>query len=472
FERILHSAGQSYHDLIRLRTNALKDFVDAVVYPGKVAQLQKLIKWASTKKIALVPFGGGSSVVGGLEALRGRGQRAVLSVDLTRMDHCLDLDEYSRTATFEAGIYGPRLEAWLNERGFTLGHFPQSFEYSTLGGWVAARSAGQQSNHYGKIEELLVALEMISPKGELKTLRVPAGATGPDINQIVAGSEGLLGIITKSTVHVHHLPEERRYAAALFPDLQHCVDFQRELTGSSLDMAMIRVSDPEESRLFEMLANAGKSGLAHAFKQRLARQVLKFKNINSGKCLVMLGMDVEEHTARRQDVAVRALVRRYGGFFVGRAAGEKWKQGRFNMPFLRNHLMEVSIGIDTLETATSYSNVIRLHDAVIAALRSAVPSALVMCHLSHSYHDGACLYFTIIFNMSSSDPVAQWRKLKEAANQALMKNGGNMSHHHGIGVDHKSGYQKQNTTANLSLLRAMKRELDPVGILNPGKLFD
>lgn len=471
-ERVFHSAGQSYYDLIRLRTNQLKHYCDGVCYPQNKNHVKRVLTWAAKNKISIVPFGGGSSVVGGLEIIKGKKNRAVVVMDMTAMKKLIAFDEYSRVATFEAGIYGPEIEKILNKKGCTLGHFPQSFEYSTIGGWVAARSAGQQSNHYGKIEEILTCVEMVSPVGEIKTLKVPAGAMGPDINQVVAGSEGLLGIITEVSVKVHELPEDRNYFGALFSDLKTSVDFQRHLSGTSMDMSMVRISDDSETRLLQMLGGLGKNGILNKIKSRLMKVYLNWKGMKSGRCLVMCGMDGDKEILERQEIIVRSLIQKYDGLFIGYKPGQNWIKGRFNMPFLRNHIMDYGIAADTLETAVSWSNVLKVHTGVLKALRSSTTRAVAMCHLSHSYHDGACLYFTILFDLDQKNPIAQWKKIKSAASDAIIMNGGNMSHHHGIGADHKQWYEKQTSSTELGLLRAMKANLDPKSILNPGKLFD
>lgn len=470
-DRVFHSRGQSYHDLLRLRTNALKNYVDAVVWPSSEKQIEKILEWCGKQKVALVPYGGGSSVVGGVEALAGK-HKQVLSLDLTRLDQLIELDEHSRLASFEAGIYGPRLEKILNDRGFTLGHFPQSFEYSTLGGWAAARSAGQQSSRYGKIEAMLTRLRVLTPAGPVETMRIPASATGPDMNQIMAGSEGLLGVISRATVRVHPLPEGRQYMGVIFPDFVSAVRFVEE-AAQEHDLSMCRLSDPEETRLFEMLAQATRSpGALRKLKAAVQSLVLRAAGQGEGRCLVIAGMDGGMREVQGKEILVRRLIHKHGGFYAGEKPGLNWLKGRFNMPFLRNHLMERGVGVDTLETSTTYDRISEVHRETLGAIRLALPKSLAMAHISHSYHEGASLYFTVLFPMDTANPVQQWQKMKTAASDALLAHGGAISHHHGIGVDHRAHFQKQVGKTQLAALRALKAELDPHGLLNPGKLFD
>jgi len=470
-DRIYHSRGQGYHDMLRLRTNTLKTYVDAIAWPSTEKQIEKILEWCARHKVALTPYGGGSSVVGGVEALAGK-HKCVLSLDMTRMDAFIELDEHSRLAAFEAGIYGPRLEKTLNDRGFTLGHFPQSFEYSTLGGWIAARSSGQQSSRYGKIEKMLTKLRVLTPAGAVETQRVPAAATGPDMNQIMTGSEGLFGVITRATLKVHPLPESRKYFGAIFPDFASALRFVEE-AAQEHSLSMCRLSDSDETRLFEMLAQATrKPGGAGRIKAFLQSVVLRAAGQGEGRCLVVAGVDGALREVQGKEILSRRIIKKHGGFYAGEKTGKSWIRGRFNMPFLRNHLMERGVGVDTLETATTYDRLAELHGETLKAIRSVMPGAMAMAHVSHSYHEGASLYFTVLFPMDVANPVQQWQKMKNAASDAILNHGGNMSHHHGIGTEHRAHFQKQAGKTHLAALRALKSELDPLGLLNPGKLFD
>ncbi|WP_061248647.1 FAD-binding oxidoreductase [Leptospira alstonii] len=471
-ERVLHSAGRSYYDVLRLSFNTLKSFVDGVIYPNKESEVSKILEYCSKNNVTVIPYGGGSSVVGGLEVIKGKGQKHVLSLDTTRMDSLLSMDEESHLATFQAGIYGPKLEKLLNDKGFTLGHFPQSFEYSTLGGWIAARSAGQQSNRYGKIEEILTCLKMVTPSGVVETLREPASSTGPDLNRIFAGSEGLLGVITEATIKVHKLPETRKYFGIVFPNFAAGVDFIREVNHREIPTSMIRLSDKNETRLYQTLGALGKKMTPIRWiKNRIQNQVLKWKSLGKDKCVVLLGLDGRKEDVSQNFSKIKSIIGKYHGLYAGTHLGEQWIHSRYNMPFLRNHLMENGIGVDTMETSTTYDRVLHLHKEGIASLEKSIPGSIAMCHISHSYHEGACLYYTVIFPMDEKKPADQWFKMKRMVSETFFQNGAPISHHHGVGFDHKVWYEKATSKPALLGLKAFKKELDKKEILNPGKVF-
>jgi alkyldihydroxyacetonephosphate synthase len=472
YERIFHSAGRSYYDVLRIRLGLLKEYVDGVAYPSNEQEVQNLFQYCSSKNIALIPFGGGSSVVGGVEAVKSDTQKAILSLDMTRMTGFVELDTQSRTATFEAGIYGPKLEKSLNDKSYTLGHFPQSFEYSTLGGWIAARSSGQQSGKYGRIDKILNSLRMVTSNGIIQTLKLPPASTGPDLNQIIAGSEGLLGIITQVTVKIHPLPQSRKYFGILFPDFEKGTEFIREANLKGLKLSMSRLSDEDETELFGTLASLGKKQtFTRKLKTKLINNVLRWNGIGNVKTAMIAGIDSSLHEIEEILPRVKYLAEKHGGFYAGESPGKNWLKSRYNMPFLRNYFLESGVGVDTLETSITYDRIHKLHNAVKESIRAIMPKCYVMCHISHSYHDGASLYFTIIFPLDLHDPIAQWWNMKKAASDTIFEIGGSISHHHGVGTDHKEWYEKAlGQTAKDGLL-ALKNNWDPKGILNPGKLF-
>jgi alkyldihydroxyacetonephosphate synthase len=471
-ERIFHAVGRSYFDVIRLRNGLIKEFPDCIVYPTDEIQISKLLKYCSDKNISVVPFGGGSSVVGGVEAIKTKSQMAILCVDMTKMDSLIAIDNYSKTATFQAGIYGPKIEKVLNVNGFTLGHFPQSFEYSTIGGWVAAKSSGQQSGKYGKFEKIIVCVNMISPSGEIKTWKLPASSMGPDLNQIIAGSEGTLGIITEVTVRIQKLPSDRKYFGIVFPDFNSGVKFIKEANQSGLKLSMLRLSDEDETRLFANFAGLGKKKtFFRTLKHSLIERLLKWNGIKDNRCVLMCGIDGETSDIEDTLKKTKTLSETFGGFYAGEAPGKNWLKSRYNMPFIRNHFMENGVGVDTLETSITYDRIFHLHDAVTNAIRKSMPKCSSMCHVSHSYPDGASLYFTITFPLDPKNHVAQWQKMKRAATDAIFESGGSISHHHGIGADHKEWYKKTLSKTALNGLLSLKKTWDTKGILNPGKLF-
>lgn len=471
-ERVIHSAGRSYFDVLRLRMNLLKQYTDAVVYPETEAEIQKLLALAARNNWAVVPFGGGSSVVGGVEAVAG-GKKAVVTLDITRMNRLIALNPTNATATFEAGVYGPDLELALGKQGWTLGHFPQSFEYSTLGGWVAARSAGQQSSRYGKIEEIIAAVRMVTPTGVFETGHFPAGSTGPDFNQVICGSEGTLGIITSVTVKLHPLPDRRDYCGFLFPSFARGLDFLRMANQEGIGFSTLRLSDEEETTLLETFGRIIEHGKVHPakrfIKDSIQNIVLQASGLSESKCIVIAGADGED--SRHAIAALKKLSSRIGGLHAGSGPGQRWLKGRFNMPFLRNYLMEFGIGVDTMETAVPYDRCGAVRDAVLEAMKKTLPESMRMCHASHSYINGACLYFTVIFPLDVSKPVEQWTTMKRAVSDAMLAHGGNISHHHGIGTDHREHFRRQSGPQALATLTNLKKTLDPRGNLNPGKLM-
>lgn len=470
-ERILHSAGRSYYDTIRLNFNLLKSFVDAVAYPVSEKQITKVLEYCNKNNIVVIPFGGGSSVVGGVEVTKAAGQSKVLSLDLTRYSKLIDLNTNNRTATFQAGIYGPHLEKILNKEGYTLGHFPQSFVYSTLGGWIAARSAGQQSNRYGKIEDLLVSAKLITPSGIIQTGNYPSSSSGPDWNRIISGSEGLFGIISEVTIRIHEIPEKRYYTGFLFPNFHAGKECIREIKQSGISTSMLRLSDEEEARLFGTLGTLGSKGIFSKIKHSLQDFVLNIYGLRDKKAVLILGLEGEQSDLEQRLIRLREIISNRKGFHAGTSIGKNWIKNRFNMPFLRNHIMEYGFGVDTMETSAPYDKLEQIRDEFHTKVRSQFKKAKSLCHISHSYENGASLYFTVIFALDAKKPIEQWFRLKKLASDIFFKHGAAASHHHGIGTDHKEWYTKEFGKLSITALQAMKSIVDKKNIMNPKKVF-
>jgi alkyldihydroxyacetonephosphate synthase len=470
YERAFHAVGKSYYDLLRIRRGEVPGAPDAVVYPASHDEVQRVLARCAERRIAVVPFGGGSSVVGGVEARAGAGTAGVVTLDTTRLDRLLDLDEVSHTATFGAGIYGPELEDVLQKQGYTLGHYPQSFEFSTLGGWIAARGAGQQSNRYGSASKWLVAARLATPDGEWVTEPYPASAAGPDLNQLIAGSEGTLGVITEATVKVHPLPEARDFVSFMFRDWESGVLAVRRITQAELGVATLRLSDADETRFY----GAFKSVLQPSRVQELALGALGKVGFDA-PCVLMVGFEGPAAQVQRAWRQTFGLATRSGGLYVGRGPGNSWYENRFSMPYLRDPLMDHGVGIDTLETSTTWANVHRLYRAVGEAIRGAMAErgrrGLLLAHISHTYLEGTSLYFTYLFARDLDDEVGQWRAIKEAASRAISENGGTISHHHGVGIDHAHWLPPEKGPVGMGVLEAAKARVDPDGIMNPGKLL-
>jgi len=471
YERVLHATGRSYHDLLRLRTARIETFPDVVVYPETHDEVMDVLAVAATHDLAVIPFGGGSSVVGGVDAVAGDRQGGIVTLDTTRMHALVDFDPTSRLATFQAGIYGPPLENALQTRGYTLGHFPQSFVFSTLGGWIAARSAGQFSDRYGKAEDFLTAARVATPHGTWSTPTVPASAAGPDFNQLVAGSEGSLGVITEATVRVHPQPAHERTAMVLFRSFRDGLAAARRLRqADGLPLAMIRLSDADETRF--LLRFRGRSGPPSPLR-RLVKTWLTAQGYTEAPCLMLVALAGSGGQVALGAARVLRIVQSEGGAFAG-PYGD-WRSGHYAMPYLRDDLMDRGVGVYTVETATRWSNVTALHQAIRAVVADHAAAegfrCLTLAHTSHSYPDGACLYVTLIFPMDRTQPIAQWRALKTAVSDAIVEHGGTISHHHGVGRDHRPWMHAEKGAVGIDILRAAKAQLDPEGHLNPGKLL-
>ena len=471
-ERVLHSVGRSYIDLVRLRGAMIRDYVDAVVYPRNEKQIQRLLEWCSKNRAAVIPFGGGSSVVGGVNAPEKR-KGPTLSLDTHHMNRLLEIDPYSRLADFEPGLYGPQAEALLNAKGYTLGHFPQSFQYSTLGGWAASRGAGQFSDRYGKIEDIITSLRMTTPVGIVETERSPANALGPDIKEILTGSEGVFGVITRITAKIRPLPEKELFFGAIFPDFISGSDFLRDLSQNGPPVAMARLSDADETAfLMEASRLSGKNNSLKRVVHALEDGALRLLGFGPDASLLIIGLQGDTNEIKRGEILMRSLIRRYNGQYLGRKIGAKWLKDRYDAPFLRDHMLERGIAAETLETSVSHDRALSLHQAVREALKIADPSCLTGCHISHIYPDGLCLYFTLIYEIDPDRPEAQWKMLKTRATEAVLNGGGSLSHHHGVGLYHRPWFQKKAGAPVINALRSLKREWDPRGIMNPGKILD
>ncbi len=459
--RLIHAAGKGYPDLLAVRSGKRLPAPDAVVYPADESDVRAVLKICGGQGIAVVPFGGGTSVVGGVAPLRG-GFDSVIALDLCRLRKLIDLDQSSRIGTFGAGLRGPELEHLLRARGYTLGHFPQSFEYSTVGGWVATRSAGQASTGYGRIDEKLVGARLSSPAGELKLAARPASAAGPDLRALVAGSEGALGVITEASLEISPAPEVTRYEALMMPSFEAAAEALRTLEQQGLSPEVTRASDEHETEIG--LAFAGVDGV----KGKLLNGYLRGRGGAPG-ALLILGWEGASGSIDQRRRAALSVLKDAGAIGLGAGAGRAWAKSRFSTPYLRDHLLERGVMVETLETSTSWSNLTRLYRGVGDALAAHAP--FVGCHISHLYLTGASLYFTFIAPQDRADPLAQWKAAKRSACDAIIAHGGTITHHHAIGVDHRRYLKAEDGAAGVDALRAVKASLDPRGLMNPGKLL-
>jgi alkyldihydroxyacetonephosphate synthase len=449
--RRLRTRGKSTPDLLRARAGDLDDAPDAVVRPGSAAEVQQILTVAGAQRIALVPFGGGTSVVGGLVARR-EGYAGVVSLDLGRMKRLVAVDRESMTATLEPGLRGPEAEALLAERGMRLGHFPQSFEYASIGGFAATRSSGQASAGYGRFDALVVGLEVATPAGAVSLGHAPASAAGPDLRQLFLGSEGALGVITSVTVRVRALPEVTAYEGWHWPSFDEGTAALRALAQSGLLPTVLRLSDEHETAL--NLADPGSIG-----------------DSSAGGCLMIVGYEGTPSGVEARRTAVTALLADLGGTAAGEEPGRAWSAGRFDAPYLRDSMLDVGVLVETLETAAYWSRLPEVYDAVSAALTTALGDpAMVLCHVSHVYETGASLYFTVAAP-EGDDPLARWAAAKRAAMDAIVATGATITHHHAVGTDHLPWLESEIGPVGVAVLRAAKAALDPDGILNPGVLI-
>jgi len=450
--RALHTRGKSLLDLLRLRAGEADDAPDLVLLPGSHEEVLAVLAICSEHRAAMVPFGGGTSVVGGLEP-RGERFAGVVALDVRRLDRLVEVDAESRIATLEPGLRSPQAEALLSEHGFTIGHFPQSFEYATIGGAAAARASGQASAGYGRFDERVVRLRLATPMGTLELGRAPESAAGPDLRQLILGSEGAFGVITSLTVEVSPAPARRVYEGWRFGSFAEGTDAIRRLVQDGPVPTVLRLSDEAETAL------------------NLARPT-EIGAPGSGGCLAIVGYEGTEEDAEARRAGATAVLKECGAEPEA-GAGDGWDRERYKGPYLRDALLDAGALAETLETATWWSGLQRLYEAVGAALRQSLTEQgsppVVLCHISHMYRSGASLYYTV-GAAQLDDPVAQWRTAKAAACDAIMEAGGTLTHHHGIGVDHRAWYPREVGELGVQVLRAVKATLDPAGIMNPGVL--
>ncbi|MFD3431314.1 FAD-binding oxidoreductase [Nocardia fluminea] len=452
-DRLRHAGGKSTPDLLRRRANTPQDAPDAVVFPADHAQVLALLEYCAEHGVAVVPFGGGTSVVGGVDPVRGQ-FGTVIALDLRRLDTLTAVDPASGTATLGAGLTGPQAEELLGAHGLSLGHFPQSFEFASIGGFAATRSSGQASAGYGRFDDMVERLVIATPQGTLDLGRAPASAAGPDLRELFVGSEGTLGIITSVTVRVHPVPETVGYQAWSFPDFATGAAALRGVVQAGAAPTVMRLSDEAETGL------------------NLARSADVGGNPVSG-CLAITTFEGSRAHVAARSAEASALLATAGGTALGETPARQWEHGRFAAPYMRDALLDVGVLCETLETATSWANLANLKVKVTGALMDALGAqgtpALVMCHISHTYPTGASLYFTVVAKQLD-DPLAQWRIAKSAASDAMVAAGGTITHHHAVGADHRPWMGAEIGDLGVRVLRAVKRELDPTGVLNPGKL--
>ncbi|WP_051319374.1 FAD-binding oxidoreductase [Chitinimonas koreensis] len=461
--------GESYPDWLRKRCGPLPPVPDGVAFPESSEDVRTLLDLAQAHGWIVIPFAGGTSVAGHLDCPLG--ERPVLSLKLERMNRLLHLDKTSRLATFGAGTPGPQLEAQLQAEGYTLGHFPQSFEYSTVGGWVVTRSSGQQSLRYGRIEQLFAGGRMETPVGRLDLHTLPASAAGPDLRELVMGSEGRFGVLTEAVMRVSPLPGHERFHALFFPNWDAAEAAVRGMVQDRLPLSMLRLSNAGETETNLTLAG-------HANLIAWLERYLGWRGCGEGKCMLMLGVTGTAGDAARALRQARRLAGRHGGVHIGTVMGDKWRANRFKGPYLRNALWERGYSADTIETAVDWPRVKPLMEAMEQAARDAFAATgervHAFTHLSHLYGQGCSIYSTFVWPTADGgfEPnMERWRRYKGAVSQAIVRHGGTISHQHGVGRDHAPFLLAEKGPLGMATLAGLCRHFDPKGIMNPGKLL-
>jgi alkyldihydroxyacetonephosphate synthase len=473
-DRIVHTFGKSVRDLLRLRSGDIPRVPDVVVYPGSEAEVQLVVDRAVAANAVLIPFGGGSSISGSLHAPPDE-TRPVISVDLGRMNRVLSVDEESGLARIQAGTLGPDIETQLGALGWTLGHFPDSFTHSTLGGWVATRSSGMQSDKYGDIAEITRGVRVVMP-GKVLVLRpLPSTSTGPSVREMVLGSEGRLGIITEVTVQVHRIPEQRQILGYLFPSWDAGLAAMQEISTSDARPTVTRVSDGRETR-FSFATRKKSSGISiTSLVSKGLMAVLERRGWQLDQsCLSFIGYEGGKSHVAREKKIVKDIVSKHGGIVLGKGPGVLYDQKKFDTPYIRDFLLDRGAIGDVSETAAPWSKLRPLYDNVMAAANRAFAEigvvGWIMCHLSHSYHSGACLYFTFAFRHDGVDPLGQYDRVKSAVQQAFVDSDGTLSHHHAVGTEHSAWLEQDISAPGVHMIDGLFAAMDPGRNFNPGKI--
>ncbi len=473
-ERLVHSYGKSFRDLLRIRNGIVKASPDCVIYPLSEDEISKIINASNDYDVVIIPFGSGSNIAGCLEANNGNG-RMVVSLDMKLMDKVISVDKESNTARIQAGSMGPLMEKQLNSYGVTLGHFPDSFEYSTIGGWIATRSAGMQSDKYGKIEDMVLSLRMVTPNGTIVTRTVPKSSNGIDINHICIGSEGTLGVITEAVVQVHKLPEYRVPYGFLFPDFESGVDAIYECVEKYCPPVVTRLNDAGKTAL--SLAYRSKSSAFKSFLGNIVKSYLKnVKKFDFSKSCLMLNVfegDKETFNVMRKKVI--KIYKKHGAFNLGTDPGKAFEKGKYDFPYLRDYVMDRNIMADVSETSTVWSNLLPLYYSTIESIDNAIKQTakkgFLGCHISHTYHTGASLYFTFGCQQVPGKELEQYLFIKKSAEDAFLKGGATLSHHHAVGFEHMPWIKDDIGETGIKIVRGLKSSLDPKNIMNPDKII-
>jgi alkyldihydroxyacetonephosphate synthase len=467
YDRVAHSLGKAYRDVVRGFRGEFANPPDLVAYPESAEDVDAILSFCSDQGAAAIPFGGGTSVVGGVEPRMRDEYPAVVTIDLRRMDRVLEVDPISKSARIQAGATGPGLEEQLREHGLTLRHFPQSFEYSTLGGWIATRAGGHFATVETHIDDLVESVRAVTLDGDWESRRLPGSGAGPSPDRMLVGSEGILGVITDAWVRVRERPTQKVSCGVAYESFEAGAETVREISQSGLYPSNCRLLDPMESDT----TSAGPPGRALL--------VLGFESAT---------VPVEERMSSALEIC-RELGGEIGGLRRGgdRQQGEDpvnaWRSAFLSAPYLRDSLIACGVLSDTFETAITWDRFPDFHAEIMETARRAVAEASsgasegggsprISCRFTHVYPDGPAPYYTVLAPARRGDEVAQWDEIKAAVSQAVIDAGGTITHHHAVGRDHRPWYDQQRPGPFADALRAAKRELDPKSVLNPGVLID
>ncbi|UNX55312.1 FAD-binding oxidoreductase [Georgenia sp. TF02-10] len=473
-DRVVHTYGKGLPDLVRVRRGDLPRVPDAVVYPADEEQVRAVVDAVVAADAVLIPFGGGSNISGSLTPPPGE-ERPVVSVDLGLMNKVLEIDADAGLARIQAGALGPDIEDQLTARGWTMGHQPDSFRHSTLGGWVATRSSGMQSDKYGDIADITRGLRLVQP-GKVVVLRpLPSTSTGPSVREMVLGSEGRLGVITEVWVNVHRLPANREIIAYLYPSWGAALEAMQEISTADAHPSVTRVSDPNETA-FSLATQKASKGLGGKLQAGLF-EVLRRRGWDLDKaCLSYIGYEGDAAHVRAEKAAVGKIVRAHGGLKLGTGPGALYDQKKFDTPYIRDFLLDIGAHGDVSETAAPWSRLREVYQGTVRAAQAAFAElgvqGFIMCHLSHSYHSGACLYFTFAYPPREGvDELDQYWTVKRAIQQSFLDTGATLSHHHGVGTDHAPWLEADISPAGTDVMVGLLRSVDPGRNLNPGTLL-
>ncbi|MFZ0733354.1 MAG: FAD-binding oxidoreductase [Candidatus Sulfotelmatobacter sp.] len=471
-DRVIHAYGKGLRDLFRLRQGIAAGAPDLIVYPESERDVCLTLRAAADRDVVLIPFGGGSNIAGCLERMDAR--RMCVSLDMRRMRRVLAVDRRSFTAQIEAGVFGPDLEEQLRAYGMTLGHFPDSFLHSTLGGWIATRSAGMQSDKYGKIEDMVIAVRMATPEGVLETRVVPKSSNGIDVNHLCIGSEGTLGVITEATMRVHSVPESREVRGYLFPEFEGGTEAMYQCMRQECVPAMVRLNDPDKTAL--SLAFRPPSSGFTKIVGNLFKKYLRAKGFAQPRtCLMLIAFEGNSRNVSRRLQQAEAIYRKCGAVGLGAGAGKSFEATKYDFPHIRDFLLDRDVTADVSETATVWSNIVTLYRDATAILRNEISKCGVRpwvgCHISHTYPSGASLYFTFGFRQQLGREMEQYLQVKRAVQQSFIDHGATLSHHHAVGTEHLPWLAADISPVGLRAVSAIKQGLDPANIMNPGRLL-